>query len=109
MWVLRILMAGLFKSTAFLGVVAIILALLVYDSPLLVASLDLNLKAVKWAASQLPQGFGNRSETLLRLWNIDRVMIGLELTALVEGVLFALGRMFRISPRKSRRKEPENG
>ena len=91
----RLFGVGLFKTVAFLAGLAVIVVLWVYNPDTLVDAADANLRAIKFVASLLPQGYGSRTEAALRLFGADRAFIFVEVVSIIKLILLGIGRCFR--------------
>lgn len=89
-------LAVLFKSTAFLGAVALVATVWVYDASILVAGSDWNLAAIKLVAAQLPEGYGSKGEAALRLFGADRAFLLMEVMAAVKLLMLGIGYLFHL-------------
>ena len=93
--VMKLVGAGLFKSSAFIIALAAIAAVWTYDASILVAGEDFNLRLIKTVAAWLPAGYGSKTEAALRLFGADKAFIFTEVVGATKLVLVGVGRLFR--------------
>ena len=91
----RLFGVGLFKGFAFVAAIALIVVIWIYNSQLLVFAEDANLGAIRFAANHMPQGYGSKMESALRLFGADKAFLFTEVVALVKLSLLALRYPFR--------------
>ena len=72
-----------FKAAALIGAFVIIVAAWLWDASLLTTAADGNLRLLKEATHLLPQDWGSKIESALRIFGADRALL------LVEGIAVA--------------------
>jgi hypothetical protein len=102
----KLLRGGLFKGTALIGGLALIVFIWTINADILVSAEDTNLRLIKFGAHLLPTGWDSKTEAALRLWGADKAFVLIEAGVAVKLFLLALGYPFRRIHRKRKaRKE----
>lgn len=89
---------GAFKGAAILGGFAIIIAAWWWDASLLTAAADGNLQAIKTVTRELPNDWGSKVESALRIFGADRALLLIESIVIAKAILLGIAHPFRRRP-----------
>lgn len=88
---------GLIQVLAFVSALTLVVMVWTYDASLLVTGSDWNLAAIKYVSKFLPQGYGSKFESALRLFGADKAFMLMEVVLLCKLVLLGVTGLFRLT------------